>query len=125
MKALSGAKISRIFAGLLLMGVLVIAGHHFVVAASTNALAENAPHHDTAPHPGQEHEGPTPVVEAHSPTPIIQKFQLQKQLETASAIATFVSPIADPPYRLIEPARIAAHIVPLSLPLDLKTTFLN
>jgi hypothetical protein len=124
MKALTRPRISRFLAGVLLAGALVVAGHHFVVVASADALAENAPHHDVLPHPGEEHKSPTSSVEAHSPTPIIQKFQLQKAIKFAAALATF-SPIIDPPYRQTESVRHIAHIAPRSVPLALKTTFLN
>jgi hypothetical protein len=125
MKALTRPRISRFLAGVLLAGALVVAGHHFVVVASADALAKNAPHHDILPHPAEEHGSPTSSIEAHSPTPIIQKFQLQKKLKFAAELLTFVSPIIDPPYRQAESVRHVTHIAPLSVPLALKTTFLN
>lgn len=124
MKALSGVKASRFTACLLLMGVFAVAGHHFAIVASADGFVSGAVHQDIQSHPAHEHPGPNPVVEAHSPTPIIQKFQLQKQLEIVSSLSNDAF-VVDSQYRELAIAAPTDDRLPVRLPLDLKTVFLN
>lgn len=124
MKVLSGLKVSRFIAGVLLMGTLVVSGHHFALVASADTAGSYASHHDTLPHSGEDHDSPPTYIEAHSPTPIVPKFQLIKQPLVVSVVSNLAL-TAPPPYRDATPVHPAINHVPAPLPLDLKTTFLN
>ncbi len=125
MKVLLGVRADRFIASILLVGVFTVAGHHFAIVASAEQIVAVAAHQDVQSHPDQEHQSPNSTVEAHAPTPIIQKFQLQKQLQTIATVSNNSVFGTDSPDREIATAVPSTKHLPARLPSDLKTVFLN